>query len=524
MQAMRLSDPTTLRWQEKDRCVYPTKFGITVSVLLAISYSFAFAILTLIRHASFNTHAFDLGVMYQVTWNTLHGRWFQYTYMLGFRPGLTNYLGDHVRLILIPLSWLYLLYDGPETLLVVQALVVGSSAIPLYLLGRRWLQRDVPSLAFAALFLIHPATQAANLFDFHPILLASSFLIWMFYFAEAKSAVGLAVTGILILSCKENMALVVALFGIKELLHRRIRSGIILLVSGIAWFCICYYLVPHAFGVTDQPTSFSRYSYLGKDPWDLIHFLLTNPVWIVQRLTEEQTINYLAGIFVPLGGLSLLAPHLLLVAASELGLNILSSFPPQRTIDYQYTSIIIAVASVAALEGARLVIRLFTEKLYIPRRVPVALLAVLPVTASLGFQYKIWGTIRCYSASYRESYIITDHDRLAPRFFGQIPPDAPVSAQSDLAPHVSQRPKIYLFPVVQDAEYIILDITTSIFPVQMFRIDELSPLDSYREYVRRLLRTGDFHIQDCEDGWILMAKGPGVDTELPRELAEFLED
>jgi len=244
----------------------------------------------------------------------------------------------------------------------------------------------------------------------------------------------------------------------------------------------------------------------------------------VQRLTEKETISYLMGIFVPLGGFSLLAPQMLLITASELGLNILSSFPPQRTIDYQYASITVAVASVAALKGARLITTLLTEKLRIPRQVPLALLTVLPLAVSLSLQHEVWGTVRGLSADYRESYVITEHDRLAARFFEQIPPDVPISAQSDLAPHLSQRPRIYLFPVVQDAEYVILDTTTSIFPVPMFPIAELSPLDSYREYIRRLLRGGDFHLQDYEDGWILMARGPGDSAEHPSELAEFLGD
>jgi len=502
----------------------PTGAGLAVAVLLAAGYGATFTLLSLLRHASFNTHAFDLGIMQQVTWNTMHGRWFQYTYMLGFRPGLTNYLGDHVRLILVPLSWLYRLYDGPETLLVVQAFAVGSGALPLYLLGRRWLQRDIPALSFAVLFLIHPAVQAANLFDFHPLLLASSFLIWAVYFAESGRATGLAMACVLILGCKENMALVVAMLGTYELLHRRPRPGLALFTVGIIWFLVCYYLIPQAFGVTDQPTSFARYSYLGENPWDLIRFLVTNPSWVAHRLTEELTLNYFKGVLIPLGGLSLLAPQVLLIAASEIGLNLLSSLPLQRTIDYQYAPVIVAVASVAALRGACLIVSLSSKKLRVPRQISLTVLSVLPLMASFGYQYKVWRTVRFYSARYRESYTITEHDRLASRFIDQIPPDVPISAQSDLAPHVSQRPKIYLFPVIEDAQYVLLDTTTDTFPVFMFPIDGLSTDDSYREYIRRLLQDGDFHVEDYDDGWLLIAQDPEGGIGLPAELTEFLAE
>jgi len=495
-----------------------------MAVFLALAYGVTFTVLSLLRHASFNTHAFDLGIMHHVTWNTMHGRWFQYTYMLGFRSGLTNYLGDHVRLILVPLSWLYRLHEGPETLLVTQALAVGSGAVPLYLLGRRWLRRDVPALLFASLFLVHPAVQAANLFDFHPIVMASSFLLWAIYFAESGHAAGLAVAIALILGCKENMALVVALLGIYQLLRRRLRSGAVLSAVGCTWFLICYYVIPRAFGVTDQPTSFSRYSYLGAGPGELVRFLFTNPSWVVQRLTEPHTLEYFKGLLIPLGGLSLFAPQVLLIAASEIGLNLLSSFPLQRTIDYQYAPVVVAVATTAALRSVCLIHSLLARKLRVPRKTSLALLSVLPLVASFGYQYKVWRTVRFFSARYRQTYTITDHDRLASRFFEQIPPEAPLSAQSDLTPHVSQRPRIYLFPVVEDAQYVLLDTTTDTFPVFMFPIDDLSPDDSYREYIRRLLQDGDFHVEDYDDGWILMARGPDGGVGLPVELAAFLAE
>ena len=53
-------------------------------------------------------------------------------------------------------------------LLVAQALIVATGALPAFWLGRRWLGDDRLALAFAAVYLLYPALQHATLFDFHP--------------------------------------------------------------------------------------------------------------------------------------------------------------------------------------------------------------------------------------------------------------------------------------------------------------------------------------------------------------------
>lgn len=111
-----------------------------------------------------------------------------------------------------------------------------------------------------------------------------------------------------------------------------------------------------------------------------------------------------------------------------------------------------------------------------------------------------------FSPSYRDAYIQTTHDRLGSRFLSLIPEMVPVSAQSDLAPHVSNRPKVYVFPTVADAEYVLLDATSTIFPVHLFPIDDFGPEDAYREYVRRLMVSDRYIIVDEEDGWMLLTR------------------
>ena len=54
---------------------------------------------------------------------------------------------------------------------------------------------------------------------------------------------------------------------------------------------------------------------------------------------------------------------------------------------------------------------------------------------------------------------VTDHHRRAGQIFAQIPPEAALSAQDRLNPHVSGRETLYIFDQVDDADHILLDVT-----------------------------------------------------------------
>ena len=76
-------------------------------------YIITFARLAIASYLGFDANGFDLGVYDQVVWNTLHGRVFFYT--ATGQPLL--HLSNHADPILLLLAPFYLIYSGPETLL-----------------------------------------------------------------------------------------------------------------------------------------------------------------------------------------------------------------------------------------------------------------------------------------------------------------------------------------------------------------------------------------------------------------------
>ncbi|HEX8035889.1 MAG TPA: DUF2079 domain-containing protein, partial [Ktedonobacterales bacterium] len=139
-------------------------------------------------------------------------------------------------------------------------------------------------------------------------------------------------------------------------------------------------------------------------------------------------------------------------------------------------------------------------------RVVVAALTLLALFFGIyeqgGHGYLPWAN----GASWPEQ---TAHTRLADRLLPLIPPNASVSAQAALVPHVSHRRFIYQFPYkaypASEADYIFLDVTGDLYPYG------LQP-QLYANIVQTLLDRHTYHVVAAQDGYLLLARGTAPDV------------
>ena len=158
--------------------------AITV-VGLMVLYIATFGLLAARRHLAYETSAFDLGNYDQALWNAAHGRGLALTTL----PSLTlNRLGLHVEPILFLFVPLYWLWPNPLGLLWLQTLALGLAAWPLFLLARGRLGSEWPAVAIVLAYLLLPATQSVNLFDFHAVALSPLFMLTAIYFLDRALA------------------------------------------------------------------------------------------------------------------------------------------------------------------------------------------------------------------------------------------------------------------------------------------------------------------------------------------------
>ncbi len=195
----------------------PAGHRLALAALIA-AYAITFSILCWIRWRYYLYTDFDLAIFSQAIDGLLRGTLFSSIRGMAW-------LGDHSSLILFLLAPLYAVFRHPMTLLVVQSTALALGALPIHGLARRELRHDGLALVCAALYLLQPAIGYANLFEFHPEMLATPMLAAAFFCLRSGRKHATVIWAALALLCREDVALVVAMLGLYALLWNRPRRA-----------------------------------------------------------------------------------------------------------------------------------------------------------------------------------------------------------------------------------------------------------------------------------------------------------
>jgi uncharacterized membrane protein len=344
-----------------------------------------------------------------------------------------------VLVLFAPLWWLW---PSPDLLLVAQAVAIALGALPVYWLARKHLESKRAGVGFALAYLLYPPTTWLALNEFHPGGLAMPALLYAFWYLGEDRLAPFAVFAFLAASCREDVPLVLAGFGVWYALARGQRAvGVTIAAVGVAWTAIAVGIVIPHFGA-GQSTFSGRYSEA--------RAALHDPPALFRLTFDHGGVHYLLDLLLPLAGLCLLSP-IVLAAVPALLLNLLSATPTQTSIHFHYTAAEIPpLIAAAILGGARLRGRL---------PLPVATIAV---TAALIGNYAlgaipVWSELPGGETLQARAAIVTAHDRVAARALKLIPPHAVVSATNSLGGHLSARRRVLSFPFIQDATWVVVD-------------------------------------------------------------------
>lgn len=465
------------------------------------------------RYYNFLASRYDLGIMAQTVWNTVHGHFFDLTQPDGVATvSRFSIHGDVLLAFLAPIYWLY---QSPYTLIMIQTVVVALGAVPLYWLAASVLRNRRLALLIAVTFLFSPIVDNANLYDFHPVTLVIGFLPFAFYYLHKQRYWAFLVFMVLILLTKETMAFTVIAIGlymildqygwrISRLLPRPSKPnavavwvGAILIVISAAWFYILlWHVMPSAraaAGESGNHFALGYYSALGSTPSQILRSIFIHPgIWL-HELFVEHRIWYLHYYLVPTGALVLLSP-IFLLTLPELALNMFSSYSAMDTIGFQYSAAIIPLVFIALIFGARraesLVSRLTSAHAATSRNVWLhSISRNAPRTLGIYIAIAALASFLRWSPIIRQAPTILRPAIPGASYVRQltatVPTDASVSASSQISSHLSQRTDIFPFPQgVGTADYIIVDIHDSTF----------APTDTQEAAVDKILSSGRYQL------------------------------
>jgi uncharacterized membrane protein len=323
---------------------------------ITIVYSLEMSHQAILRYDTFKATAFDLGNMDQVLWNTLHGRLFQFTNQAIDWYGPPTRLAIHFEPIILPLSLLYAFGADPRILLVFQTLALASGSLPVFLLTRKIIpQWPLLAALMATAYLLAPALIGINIFDFHPVALATPLLLYALLALEYKHYAWFLVACVLAACTKEDVPLAIALLGILVIWKYGLpRLGLALLIGGALWSLIAFkIIIPHFYPGVQANNFWYRYEELGSSPGAAILNLFVRPWVFFSLFFTLERLYYLLSLVRGFGFFPLLAPEWLLPTLPSLAVNLLSTDPLLYTGVYHYNATIIPFLMIAAIFGVR---------------------------------------------------------------------------------------------------------------------------------------------------------------------------
>jgi uncharacterized membrane protein len=421
--------------------------------LLVVAAAAVYGAYSVLDHNKFGT-AWDLGVFDQAIWHlsrfetpasTLSGQNLQ---------GVPNLFGDHFHPMIALLTPLYWVWSDARMLLLAQGVLVALSIVPVFLYARRHVGHG-PAYLLAVAYATFWGIQSAVDFDFHevafaPVLIASALL-----FADVRRwGWCLATLGLLLL-VKEDLTLVVAVFGLYLLARRAVRPGLIALVGGVAGYLIVTKLfVPYFSG---QPFGYWSYGQLGTDPADALQNILRNPLLPFEvAVAPVEKLGTLLYLFGPFLFLSLLSPAIILTLPL-LAERMLSGNNNLWGTGYHYSLALAPIIAIAAADGVRRMSVLLGGKR--GRFAAMGLASVvLVVNVYVGRSFPL------PDLAQTDFYTTPAEQPAAMRAVGIVRPEpGSVAATERLVPHLSQRDVILpVRPGMPAAEWIVADSKSSV--------------------------------------------------------------
>jgi uncharacterized membrane protein len=331
-----------------------------------------YAALALTLQYTVRTSSYDLVIFDQAirSYSHLHaGLSIIKGYHNGFGPHFSE-LGDHFSPIIALVAPFYWIYNGPQTMLVAQALLFALAIPPLWLYTRRALgggrMAVVAAYCIAIAYGLSWPLVMAGSFDFHEVAFAPVLMAVIFERLQAgkpRTAL-LAIGGLLLV--KEDMGFFVMGIGVflivqdlllrKGTIRRQWLLGVSLIVGGLIVAVVAVYVLIPALG--GRSNYYWAYDNLGPNGPAAVKFIIEHPLRTLHILVSpsEKVHTYL-WLLAPFLFLSLLSPAVIPVIPLLLERMLGITFPAWWGLGAQYNTYLVVALTVAAVDGAATVDR-----------------------------------------------------------------------------------------------------------------------------------------------------------------------
>ncbi len=486
------------------------KHAIILMLTASIIYFIFVGTLSILDHVGLRTQLNDLGHMEQAIWQVTQGN---FSMPLSTPRINTSRFAQHANVIFYFIAPLYALFPHPITLLLLGTAAVSIAGFLLFWLSKLILKNNFIALIFGLSFLLNPLVQETNLYDFHPIVLAFPLFLAIIIFQEQKKWKSYWVCLLLLMFVKENMPSLAIMIGIYVILRSSKVQGILSNLSAIIYWTTLQHITPLLVNIPLNEFTWSRFSYLGDSPVQIIITVIKNPLIILALLASPFKIQYLSYIFLQGGFLAIFSPSAVLWTIPNIAQNFLSSpsshFQDRITGVY-YSGIVITTTYAAAVYGLR------TLQYYQPKWVKrfIIVFTLQAILISIIMSPTPYGLLVTW-----KNFYINYNRQTFKNISDLIPPDASLSTQNNVGAHFASRQTIVKYPQnTKNVDFILLHIKDPthydnglfIRNAGMTLFGTSSGLNIskyYKKLVDKAFNESDFGVLTYSSPWYLLKRG-----------------
>lgn len=415
---------------------------LVLVVASALGYAAFFTFFLLRWHYKLRTGNFDLSINNNLMFGGLHGDFLKSPVAFPDDPG--KYLAAHAKFGLYLFLPIYALVPRPETLLVIQSVLIGGSAVPLFLFARRHLAEwsaAALTLAYLAYYPMHGATFS----EFQNVPIAAFFVFSVVWAADAKRWVLMGIFAVMACLMREDVPVGLSVIGVFLLASGyRPTAGLVLAAFSTSYFLLLRFYVMEEAGDWWFPTMYKEFWADGERGFrSVIKTLLTNPLFVLSKLAIEKKLIYLAHLLTPLAFLPLRRWYLWLSLIPGALLTLLvTNYDPPIQFSFHYTmhwAPYLFMAAVLAL------VAIGKSPDLGPQRRRAALFAFCGASAVLSFNFGAFamreGGFKGGFHKVEFTYTQAEADRYQRliELVKDIPQDATLAATEKVGPHLSSR-------------------------------------------------------------------------------------
>jgi len=483
-----------------------------LETIILLIFATIFSGLSLVNHYNFRTNALDLGMFNHALYSFAHGKMNYFT--LDLHGEFPVYFADHFSPLTMLYSPLYYFF-GSWTLLLVQIVSVLLGALGCYKVCKLKLADNGLKYLVLIIFLAQWSIMSALAFDFHNNVVAAMMVPWLYYYYIKERRTAFLILFLLILIAKENMSLWLTFILIGFILQKGwqeiknnwknyFRFEVPLIVfSAVYFYIVVFKLMPFLYDDASRDMV-SRIGYHGKTAGGLLSSMFNNPVetfrlFFVSDSTDPMSI----GIKEELHWVVLLSGGIALVLRPAY-LVMLIPIYVQKMLNGN--SAYWGISSHYSIEFAPIIVLALIDLIRILKK-PIFQYAVLSlvVVSTVWINYDKLKSRKTawydrtfndftYGPHYESGGIDVEFIRSE---LAKIPDEIPLSVSSNLAPHLANRDRLYHFPIINDAQMLVL--------FKEYRSSYPMSRENFSEMIKELIESGQFEMT-VDSGDLLVLK------------------